>query len=217
MTSLPQLKEKRTALKSDIKEARTKRAAQARKIAALRQQLKDATAQIAQAKASALPKPTVQVRANVVNQSSRGGVKPAIIVLHSTESSNQPGLQDLSSLVAWFNNPKAQASSHLVVDAEGNTARCVPDAQKAWTEAAFNPQGLSIEMIGRAAQTEWPEAQVLKVAAHVRLWAKTYGIPLVHSTAHGVCFHADLGAAGGGHHDPGAAFPLGRVLALAGA
>jgi hypothetical protein len=32
---------------------------------------------------------------------------------------------------------------------------------------------------------------------------------------HGVCQHVDLGAAGGGHHDCGSAYPFEAVLAMA--
>lgn len=151
----------------------------------------------------------------VRNQSSRGGAKPRLIVLHSTEGHNRPGLEDLRGLGSWFDNPNAQASSHVANDAEGNDARYVPDERKAWTQAAYNPVALSIEQIGFARQAQWPDAQIRNTAAWIAHWAAEYGIPIRESTRHGVCSHASLGAKGGGHHDPGASYPLGRVLELA--
>jgi hypothetical protein len=52
--------------------------------------------------------------------------------------------------------------------------------------------------------------------------AKHFGIPITklspsqaQGSGRGVCAHADLGAAGGGHHDPGAGFPWDYVLDMA--
>lgn len=172
---------------------------------------------IEKAERNKVRRPHEKIKANVVNKSSRNGVKPAIIVIHSTESHNRPGTSDLQSIVDWFNNPSAQASSHVLVDDEGYSARCVPDSWKAWTQAAFNPPALSIEMIGFAAEAsnEWTPAQYKKVAQYLAYWSKKYGIPLIKSTTFGVCRHMDLGAAGGGHHDPGVNFDLDKLLALA--
>ena len=47
-----------------------------------------------------------EIVANVRNQSSRNGRKPKIIVLHTTEGHNRPGLSDLDSLVSMFDNPE---------------------------------------------------------------------------------------------------------------
>ena len=91
----------------------------------------------------------------------------------------------------------------------------VPDEAKAWTQAAFNSVALSIEQIGFASQTTWPDEQLRNTASWVAHWAKRWDIPLVRSTTLGVCEHVDLGAAGGGHHDCGGAYPFDRVIALA--
>lgn len=185
-------------------------------------QLKEATdrvnlreKQIAAKKKGKVRRPTERIKKNVINQSSRNGVQPKIIVLHSTESSNRPGLGDIEAIVGWFNNPGAQASSHVIVDAEGLSAQVVADHNKAWTQASFNPQALSIEQVGRAAQTAWPDAQLRKTAQYIAYWSKKYNIPIKRSTVFGVALHSDLGAAGGGHHDPGNAFPLEKVLGYA--
>lgn len=168
--------------------------------------------------------PSVVIERSVVNQSSRGGVAPRIIVLHSTESSEQAGNADLAAIVSWFDNSSAQASSHVITDADGNSARCVPDSAKAWTQAYFNPVSLSVEQIGRAAQTSWDDDLVRETARWIAKWSRDFGIPIVRGavsgssvTRSGVVTHAELGAAGGGHHDPGAGFPIGRCLELAAA
>jgi len=156
-----------------------------------------------------------EITANVVNQSSRRGLKPRIIVLHTTEGHNRPGLSDLRGLVSFFDNPRSQVSSHVANDAEGNDARIVPDEAKAFTQAAFNSVALSIEQIGFASQKEFPQAQLENTARWIAHWSKKWGIPIKHSTTSGVCQHRDLGAAGGGHVDCGPNYPLGKVLSMA--
>jgi peptidoglycan hydrolase-like protein with peptidoglycan-binding domain len=159
--------------------------------------------------------PVPEIVANVRNQSSRRGLRPRIIVLHTTEGHNRPGLSDLRGLVAFFDSPASQVSSHVANDADGNHARIVPDEAKAWTQRAFNAVALSIEQIGFAGQSSWPEAQLRNTALWIAHWSRRWGIPIVRSTRHGVCQHVDLGAAGGGHRDCGDGYPFERVLALA--
>jgi N-acetyl-anhydromuramyl-L-alanine amidase AmpD len=169
--------------------------------------------QIAAKHQGSVRRPAERVKVNVCNQSSRNGVKPTVIVLHDTEGANVPNsIVDLQSLASWFNNPSAQASSHVGVDSDGYAAKFVDDNNKAWTQAAYNPKSLSIEQVGFATQTAWPEAQLNKAAQYIAYWSKKYDIPIVHSTSHGVCQHRDLGAAGGGHHDVSETYPLARVL-----
>jgi len=142
----------------------------------------------------------------VRNYSSRRGVKPSLIVIHSTESDNIGGWDDAYAVANWFNNPASQASSHLIIDAEGHVLRVVRDRDKAWTQAAYNSRSLSIELIGRATQPadEWTNAQIDAAAQEVRKWSKKYNI-LIDSDH--VVTHKSLGQAGGGHSDPGT-FPM---------
>lgn len=145
---------------------------------------------------------------NSPNQSSRHGSSIRVIVLHATEGA-------FDGAVSWLCNPQAQASAHLVISKTGRVARLVPDAAKAWHVAADNPFTLGIEQEGFSSQARWPEAQLQAVASWVAYWARTYDIPLVHSTEHGVCRHMDLGATGGGHGDPGDNYPFDHILDLA--
>jgi N-acetyl-anhydromuramyl-L-alanine amidase AmpD len=166
--------------------------------------------------------PRPEVRHIVRNQSSRNGTKPLLIVLHSTESLNQPGLSDLRGIGDWFDNPKAQASSHTCNDAQGNDARYVPDNRKAWSCVGYNSLSLNHEQIGAAAQSEWPEAQLRNTAEWIAYWSKLHGIPIQRGRVAngqvvkpGIVMHSELGAIGGGHHDPGAGYPIDKVIAYA--
>jgi N-acetylmuramoyl-L-alanine amidase len=154
-------------------------------------------------------------------KSSRNGSKPRRIVLHITVSHNRPGISDIDGILDYFGKLPTQASSHIVNDAEGHDARCVPDSFKAWTQAAYNPDSLSIEQIefsDQRTRTEWLSGnmpQLENTALWCAVWSKAYGIPLVHSVSHGVCQHSELGAAGGGHTDCGHGYPIDVVIAKA--
>jgi N-acetylmuramoyl-L-alanine amidase len=164
---------------------------------------------------------------NVANQSSREGGRPHIMVLHTTEGHNQPGLADLESLEAEFNDPASQASSHMATDGDGNIARYVPDKNKAWSVCSFNPYSLNVEQVGFASSTrkEWFEKPLQLKAAAVILaeWSTAWSIPLqpakigsgLEIKRDGVCQHKDLGAIGCGHTDCGPGYPQGYVTRLA--
>lgn len=169
-----------------------------------------------------------EVTHNVANQSARSGVgKPSIIVLHTTEGHNRPGVGDLVDLANFFDDPSREASSHVANDAEGHDARMVPDDRKAWTCAAFNSVSLNIEQIGFAAtpKTDWFRGaphQLANTAGWIAFWHKQHGIPIRRGFVagesvlkSGVVSHKQLGVAGGGHSDPGSAYPFEYVLDLA--
>lgn len=61
---------------------------------------------------------------NSPNQSS--GISPLYLIMHYTAGST------LSGAVSWFQNPDAQASSHLVIDRDGTIVQMVPFNQRAW-------------------------------------------------------------------------------------
>jgi len=154
------------------------------------------------------------------NHSSRGGVKPRLIVVHITVSHNRPGLSDIDAILNFFASPASQASSHIVNDAEGHDARCVYDRDKAWTQAAYNPMALSVEQIEPAPKSRerWMREnrrQLENTARWIAHWSALYGIPIRFSTVKGCCEHRHLGQAGGGHTDCGDGYPLDWVLAKA--
>lgn len=149
----------------------------------------------------------------VRSQSSRNGAPIRRIVLHTTE-----GYGSVLQLAGFFN--RVQASSHLGVQSNGDACRMVGDSRKAWTQAAYNPGSLSIEQIGfaRFSTKTWVRDYhrgLLRTAAAISNWSARWGIPIRRSVSHGVCSHKDLGAAGGGHVDPGPGYPWRYVLYLA--
>jgi N-acetyl-anhydromuramyl-L-alanine amidase AmpD len=158
----------------------------------------------------------------VRNRSDRRGSDVDLIVIHTTESHERPGRGDVDSIHAWFDNPASQASSHVIIDAEGHSTTCVPDAEKAWTCAAYNSRSLNIELIGWATTSRWQwlkqDRQLRKTAQFVAYWSAAHGIPLTrvaNAVQSGVCGHMDLGLQGGGHHDPGEGFPFDRLIRYA--
>ena len=171
-----------------------------------------------------LKRPYERVKYLSRNQSERIVPITRLIVIHCTEGQNLPGVSDLRNLGDWFNNPDAQASAHVGVDAAGNSAMYVPDARKAWHCARFNSVSLGIEMIGLSTQKGWPDAQERKVAKYVAYWSQRYRIPIRKAKVDdaigvvksaGVATHSQLGVAGGNHGDPGPGFNMRRLLWLA--
>lgn len=165
--------------------------------------------------------PKVVIQRTSPNQSARSGPIQAI-VLHSTESHNRPGTSDLEGVSSWLCNPSAQASAHVVVDADGLSARLVGDDKKAWHCAAYNSATLGIEQVGFAAQGKaaWLRdgRELEETARWIAHFSKKHNIPIRPGkvgqgqvTRSGVLTHAQLGVEGGGHHDPGD-YPLRKVL-----
>lgn len=172
-------------------------------------------------------KPNVKVRKISPYQSARSVAKPYLIVLHSTESHDVPkSAQDLKAVADWFSNPSNPgSSSHVIVDKDGNSARCVVDDRKAWTCVNFNSVSLNIEQIGYASfgkdkwRSRWRE--IRESARWIARWSRKYNIPIRRAkvrgssvTRSGVTTHEKLGVAGGNHNDPGP-YPMRRVLILA--
>jgi N-acetyl-anhydromuramyl-L-alanine amidase AmpD len=168
--------------------------------------------------------PHVNVRKLVRNHSTRHGATVSLIVVHDTEGANIPGsVRDLQGLAGWFDNPAAQASSHVATDGDGNSARFVRDEDKAWHVAFYNPVSLGIEQVGFASQKQWPAAQQAETARWIAYWSHLHGVPIRKGRVSrdgrvlrsGVVRHSDLGFLGGNHNDPGPAYPLHDVLVLA--
>lgn len=148
---------------------------------------------------------------------TRPFIQPRLLVLHSTESHNRPGLGDVKSVAEFLANGGTQADVHVIIDAAGHKARLVPDGRKAWHVAGYNWRALGIEQIGIAATEDWRhhEAQLNAVAAQLACWSWKYNIPLVDARKdkiRGVVTHASLGTLGGGHTDPGPNYPFMLVL-----
>ena len=156
------------------------------------------------------------------NYSSRGGSSVRLIVLHTAE-----GATTYQSLGSFFANPSSGVSSHVGIDdTAGTVGEYVRRDYKAWTAANANPYSVQAELCAFAkwSPSEWDRhpAMLRNTADWIAEEAKHYGLPLDALTAgeaqgggRGVCQHADLGAAGGGHWDCGGGFPMSDVLAMA--
>jgi hypothetical protein len=154
--------------------------------------------------------PHVDVTIWSPNKSTRGGASPTLITIHATVSHNLKGLGDLKAIGNYFAKPSTRASSHVCTDNEGNSARYVRDTEKAWHCAAYNRMSLGIEQILMADGTELTRDLYRETARWVARWSKIYRIPIRKGEVSsgrvvkaGVVRHSDLGAAGGGHGDPG--------------
>lgn len=155
--------------------------------------------------------PKVVLRQPSPNISQR--VSPiSLIVIHDTEGGS------LASVGSEFASSSSQVSAHVCTDAKGESARYVRDEDKAWQCVAYNSAALGIEQIGFAAQKDWPAAQVDETARWVARWSVKHGIPIRRAIVlngrvlrSGVITHEQLGIAGGGHHDPGPAYPMGTL------
>ena len=145
-----------------------------------------------------------------------------LIVVHATCSTNRAGTEDLAAIGAWFQNPAAQVSAHVCTDADGNSARYVPDQLKAWHCAGFNSASLGVEQVGQVTDY-WLRPEVRETARWVALWSRRHNIPIRQGVVNqtgavivpGVVRHSDLGAMGGNHDDPGTSYPWRTLLGLA--
>jgi len=161
-------------------------------------------------------KPSVQYN-GVKKGHTHGPSSPMTIVLHDTESHDQAGIGDVKGVLDYLAGTADELNAHLVIDKEGNTGQGAPFNKMCYHARGGNTNSIGIEQIGFARfgfVGWWARKQQLdKVARWLAYLSKTYNIPLVHSTTHGVCMHKDLPA--GGHSDPGAGYPIGRVLDMA--
>jgi hypothetical protein len=156
----------------------------------------------------------------VRNQSSRNGVRPQLQVLHYTVSKNVMGWGDVLSIVRYFDRADVGASSHFIIDAEGNCAYTVPIERKAWTQAAANPYSISYEIInyGNEAVFMSPAGYAKLRSVMIQVSNRT-GIPMQTAALNGcvpvkggTTQHAAFGYCGGGHHDIGP-FPFASIAA----
>jgi N-acetyl-anhydromuramyl-L-alanine amidase AmpD len=134
------------------------------------------------------------------NYSSRGGARISKIVVHDTEGS-------YAGAVAWFAQKISQVSAHLVMREDGGeVTQCVALDANAWAVCAYNRQTISIEGAGSEANG-FSDAWWATMATLVAWLLHRYDLPCREAASgvgDGFCSHADLGAAGGGHHDPAA-------------
>jgi hypothetical protein len=158
------------------------------------------------------------------NYSGRGGVRPTKLTFHTTEGSTTG-----ESLANWLGNPAAQVSYHAAVDMEaGVVHRFVDSDMKAWAQAQYNEEGLSVAFCtpagaaaGWSRETWLSKGAMLDNAAAIgATFAGWYGIPLKELSSGsaqgggvGCCQHANLGPGGGNHTDCGLGrFPMDELI-----
>ena len=157
---------------------------------------------------------------------SGGGTK-RLLIIHSMEGfTGKSGAKDC---VIYFQG-NVGASSHVCIDNNrGEIWEGVARQNGAWTQCNYNSVSISCEQSGYASWSRqyWLDNrsnQLHNVADWLAEESKKTGIPLVKLTAsqaqgsgRGIAYHSDLGNTGCGHHDPGAGWPLDKVLEWAGA
>jgi N-acetylmuramoyl-L-alanine amidase-like protein len=156
------------------------------------------------------------------NYSSRGGTAVRLIVVHTAE-----GARTYQELGNFFASSSSAVSSQTGIDdTPGTIGEYVKRPDKAWTQANANPYCTSTELCAFAAWTpkDWDQHPTMleNCARWIAEEAAHFGIPIRKLNASqaqggsaGVCGHVDLGAAGGGHWDPGPDFPWSKVIEMA--
>jgi hypothetical protein len=132
------------------------------------------------------------------NFSSRRGARVDLLILHDCEGGYEGSIR-------WFELSGSSVSAHYVVREDGREATQMVDlADNAWHACTFNRRSVGIEMSGFASRGF--DAPLLATAAHMFAFLCYHlQIPVRHARAGvgpGIASHNDLGAAGGGHHDP---------------
>lgn len=114
--------------------------------------------------------PGAKQRPISTNFTNRKRERTRAVILHTTAS-----LSD--SMYGWFNNPKADASSHLHVDLKGRIEQYVDMDKIAWTSGEGNATTVGVETAGTGNE-KWTPAQVKALVKIIRWMAKEYGIPM---------------------------------------
>lgn len=160
-----------------------------------------------------------------MKSSSRNGAKVRLIALHTTE-----GIMKNTDLLAFFNRPTAQGSSHASADRTGLLEEgFVPYDRAAWTLRSGNPISENLEQCGFASwsRERWLTTELGTIQAAALWIAKrclANNIPIRYLTHDqlragqaGVIQHNDWTVAmkDGTHWDCGPNYPIDVVIAIA--
>ena len=141
-----------------------------------------------------------------------GGNHPMVIVLHTVEADG------MKLFPRWLKTilDIQQLSVHAGVSRFGKRSFML-NGNTVGRHAPPNHGKIGIEQEGyaRFSRKKWllRGVQLHSTALLIAWYSYRWGIPIVHSTAHGVCQHKDLPA--GGHSDCGFGYPERLVLAWA--
>lgn len=164
---------------------------------------------------------------------SRHGRRVDTIIVHTTETPDRKGPNDLVALWELFS--KVRRSSHVADDAEGNSIRLVNDSRVAYHATYWNISSVGIEQVGYAAfsRKQWlaRPKQLEATARWIAHWARLYRIPIQpcrlstlgynrntrvvqgRILKRGVCSHGQVDPRN--RTDPGAGYPWDVVMARA--
>lgn len=160
----------------------------------------------------------------VRNYSSRRGAPIDLGVIHWTGSPITAGPAGGLSIVSWFDQSAAQASSNYITD---QAARCwyvVPETLKAWTQAAANPWSVSVEIVNPGVLPLFRNQAAEEAVVRLMIgWHHRWHIPYRYGRVNSNCVpvvsgflaHRDLGPCGGGHPDVGVPSAVGELIARA--
>lgn len=133
----------------------------------------------------------------------RHGAEIELVVMHrwGVKFVSEPAeAVTYEGVVHYFQNPANRASAHVVYpgSATEGATQMVRWSDYAWTEAAYNPVSVEVEAADAVwlGQDEDGFRQLARIAAAMLHY---HDLPAVWSHRRGLCRHADLGAAGGGH------------------
>lgn len=140
----------------------------------------------------------------------RPDTKIDCIVLHDT------GGKTAAGTLAWFKDPtNKDASSHYLVDRNGDVYQCVPDAYRAWHAGEsllwgrddVNEFSLGVEIVDNDDTLPYPAPQLTAVSELVAMLCEAYDTPLNR-----VVGHEHIATPRGRKADPGRDFPWYQFL-----
>lgn len=122
----------------------------------------------------------------VPHRSSREDTPISAIVLHDT------GARTAASTLSWFDRPESGVSSHYLVDRDGTTYLCVPEAEKAWHAGLsalwglddVNAFSVGIELVDADNQEPYPDEQINALIALTADIASRHGVWLNRIVGH---------------------------------
>lgn len=150
-----------------------------------------------------------------------------LVVIHATATGESSGVAEAIQRT-WHGDDGRTASAHLIADCD-SVVRCVHDDDTAWHAKGANADGIGVEVVGQATQSEaqwldaFSKAALDRAAKATALECRKFGLPVRRLTVaqvkdgvtKGITCHADVEKAfpSTGHTDPGPHFPWDWFLA----
>ncbi|MDO8673033.1 MAG: peptidoglycan recognition family protein [Dehalococcoidia bacterium] len=100
-----------------------------------------------------------------------------LIIIHSTRGGAAIGVE-AQATVNWFCNPRAEASTHLLITQKGQFVHFVADGDTAWGAGELNPHSLQVELEQPDNAIPFSEIQIIRLVEAVQWWGSQHDIPL---------------------------------------